>query len=138
MRDKQAKSFIVIIIAIALCALLLKVAIENIIKINITQNESTAQATLKLISTALENFAKDNKGAFPTGLAVLTQATPPYLDKDYIDNFPLKGYNYNCSRLDALGYSCSAIPAKCNLTGKTSFTISTGNLFISEECDKKE
>ena len=128
----------VIMIVIALVALSLRVLIGRFISVTSSQNESNAQSTIKIISTALENYAKDNHGVYPQGLSVLTQSKPAYLDKDYIKQSPVKGYIYNCSRLDATGYSCSAFPARCKLTGKTVFTVTTGSLLISEGCDKEE
>jgi hypothetical protein len=125
-------------ILIAVSALLLRIFVEQIIKISIEQNESIAQTTLKLISTALENYAKANKGVFPVTLSVLTNSESRYLDKDYITQSPLKGYSYRCSKIEPSGYNCSAVPVKCNLTGKMSYSVSTGGLFVSEDCSKKE
>ena len=79
-----AKSFVTIMIVIAVSALLLRITVEKLIKINIAQNESNASLTLKLISAALENYAKDNQGIFPAEISVLTKTSPPYLDKDYV------------------------------------------------------
>ena len=134
--NKTGRSFVVIMLSIALGALLLRVVVEQVIKITIEQNESYAQATVKLISTALENFAKDNKGLFPEIITTLTQSQ--YLDKDYPSFSSIRGYVFNCSRLDQLGYSCSAVPVLCNLTGRTNYLISTGGLFIYEKCGKKD
>ena len=128
----------VIMVVIALTALALRMIISEIINVTSAQNEASAQSTLKLISTALENYAKNNQGVYPLKISVLTQSQPSYLDKDYIKQSPVKGYIYNCSRLDATGYSCSAFPARCKLTGKTVFTVTTGSLLISEGCDKEE
>jgi Tfp pilus assembly protein PilE len=138
MTNKRGLSFLAIMIIIAFCALLLRFAIDRIIKFNITQNEATAQATLKLISTALENYARDHLGAFPTNFSVLTQSNPPYIDKNYIAASAVKGYYYSCLRLEPSGYNCTASAAKCGLTGRMSYTISTDGLLLSEECDKKE
>lgn len=138
MKDRKGRSFITIIVGIALLVLILRIAIEQMIKLNISQNESNAQSALKLISTALENYAKDNQGVYPTSLLVLSQKNPPYLDKNYLRQSPIKGYNYSCSRLEPTGYSCAAIPVKCNLTGKKIYSITTGGSFLSEECKAKE
>jgi len=138
MSDKQARSFVMIMIVIAVSALLLRIGIERLIKISITQNESNAQGTLKLISAALENYAEGNQGIYPTNLSLLTKTSPPYLDKDYITESPLKGYNFSCPRLEAAGYSCSANPTRCKLTGRMVYTVTTGSLLISEDCEKKE
>ena len=138
MRDKRAKSFVTIMIVIAILALLLRFAIDWIIKMNIAQNESNAQGTLKLIAVGLENYAKDNKGLYPASFAVLTEPGHPYLDKDYIAQPPIKGYDYSCPRLEPSGYSCLASPTKCKVTGNKLYTAKTGGLFIPEECDKKD
>ncbi len=138
MKNKRARSFVVIMIVIALCALALRVFIGEVINVTSSQNESNAQATIKLISTAFENYAKENQGVYPAKLSVLTQSKPPYLDRDYIKQSPIKGYSYNCSRLDAAGYSCQAFPTRCKLTGKVEFSVSTGSLMISEDCDTQE
>ncbi|MDD2680321.1 MAG: hypothetical protein PHO03_05955 [Candidatus Omnitrophica bacterium] len=138
MKDKKARSFVVIMIVIALSALLLRVIPDKAISLTCSQNESNAQSTLRLISTALENYAKDNRGAYPDKVSVLTQSSPAYLDRDYVKQSPIKGYTYNCSRLDAGGYSCQALPTRCKLTGKIVFTVTTGSLLISEDCDKQE
>jgi hypothetical protein len=109
-----------------------------LIKINIAQNESYAQTTLKLISAALESYANNNRQIYPSSITSLTQPKPPYLDKDYLALSPLRGYSYSCSRLESSGYNCSAVPSRCRLTGGTLYTVTTGGLIVSEECNTKE
>ncbi len=138
MLNKKARSFVAIMITIALIALFLRFTIEQLINLNISQNESNAQDTLKLISTAIENYAKEHRGVFPASLFVLIQTDPPYIDKEYITQSSTKGYNFNCTRLESTGYTCSALPIKCNLTGRMSYTVTTGSTLTSEECAKKE
>lgn len=138
MKNTKGRSFVTIMIIIAVSGLLLRIAIGSLIKINIAQNESQAQGTLKLICAALENYAANKAGIYPVDLSVLTQTAPAYLDKDYIRRSPLKGYNYSCSRLEPSGYSCSASPVKCRISGKTLYTITTGGLLVREDCEKKE
>lgn len=138
MRTKKGQSIVAITVIVALLAFTLRFAIEQILKITIQQNESYASKTLKLISTALENYAQNNQQAYPASLAVLTQTNPAYLDKDYIANSPLKGYNYSCLRLEPSGYSCEAAPVKCQVTGKMIYTVTTGGTSLFEDCAKKE
>lgn len=134
MKNIQARSFITIMVFTAFFTLVLRIAVEQVIKFNITQNESSAEAALKLISAALENYAKDNQGIFPTNLAVLSQAAPTYLDKSYINQSSLKGYSYNCFKLEQTSYNCSVVPAKCRLTGNVTYTVTTGGDLVSEPC----
>ncbi|MEW6100755.1 MAG: hypothetical protein AB1481_00460 [Candidatus Omnitrophota bacterium] len=133
----NGRSFVTIMIVIAVSALFLRIFVEKLTKNNIVQNESYASSALKFLSAALENYAKDNQGAYPESLSLLTESSPAYLDKDYISESPLRGYEYSCDRLEPAGYRCSAVPLECNLTGKVIFTITTGGLLVPEECSKK-
>ena len=138
MKNNRAKSFVTVMAIIAVSALVLRVLIDRGIKLITAQNESNASTTLKLISTALENYAEDNNGVYPQNLSVLTQVEPVYLQKSYMTGSPLKGYNYGCPRLEPSGYTCYANPIFCNLTGKMVFTVTTGGLLVSEECKQRE
>lgn len=139
MNDNRGKSIMTITIAIAIMALLLRVAIIKVIELSIQQNEIGAQTTLKLISAALENYSNDNKDVYPDMFSLLTDnQKKKYLDIDYISHSPYKGYNYSCLRMESAGYNCSATPSKCNFTGRMNFTVSTGGSFISEKCSKTE
>ena len=124
-------------IIVALAALSLRLAIHKIIIYNIEQNQLLAKGNLKLLSTALENYAKDNKGAYPANIDLLTRNKPPYLERNYLAASSVRGYEYDCQRLDSTGYSCSAAPVNCKLTGKMVYAVSTGGLIIAESCDKK-
>ncbi|MFH1398283.1 MAG: hypothetical protein ABIH27_07040 [Candidatus Omnitrophota bacterium] len=137
MKNKKGLSFVIIMIIIAIVALLLRIAIVQIVKITIIHNESNAQSTLKSISTALENYAKNNKNAYPDKFSYLFDTSPAYLNRDYTALNSFKGYIYSCPRLESMGYTCSAIPLKCKLTGLTSFTITTGGALVKESCAKK-
>ncbi|MFH0791521.1 MAG: hypothetical protein V2A64_07830 [Candidatus Omnitrophota bacterium] len=138
MKNNRAKSFVAIMIVIAVCALLLRIVIEQLIKINMAQNESHVSVALKQVSAALENYADGNQDVYPQSLSILTDTKSPYLDKDYFTKSPFRGYNFSCPRLEAGGYSCYASPVRCKLTGNMVYTISTGSLLVSEGCEKKE
>lgn len=136
--NRRGLSFIAVMVILALLALVLRFAIKRIMKITIEQNDANAQATLKLISASLESYAKDHNGIFPDNLSALIQNNPAYLDKDYIARSPVRGYEYDCSRLDASGYSCSAVPARCKLTGSIVYTVATAGPVVSQACAKQE
>ena len=133
----KARSFVSIMIVVAFSALLLRLVIHKIIIYNIQQNQYLAQSNLKLFSTALENYAKDNHGAYPSNMEQLTEGKPVYLERDYLAVSAIRGYEYDCQRLDTVGYNCSASPVNCKLTGRVVYTVSTGGLIIAESCDKK-
>lgn len=137
MFNRKARSFVTIMVITALVALVLRQAIHKIIIYNIEKNQQLAQVNLKLLSTALENYAKDNKGAYPANISQLTKNNPPYLERDYLAAAYIRGYEYDCARLDATGYNCSASPVNCRFSGKMVYAVSTGGLIITESCDKK-
>lgn len=137
-RHQRALSFVAIMIIVSLVALFLRFSIEQLIKLTITQNQAYAQDRLKLISTALENYARDHRGVFPASLAVLIQSNPPYIGKEYVNINVSKGYSFSCPQLEPSGYNCYAAPTKCNFTGKITYAVTIGGLLTSEECAKKE
>jgi len=124
-------------IVVGLSALFLRLGIQKMIIYNIENNQQLAQVNLKLFSTALENYAKDNKGLYPTNTGQLTKGNQVYLKKDYLAVSSVQGYEYDCRRLDQKGYNCFATPVHCMLTGKKIYSVSTGGLIITESCDNK-
>jgi len=137
MINRRAKSFVTIMVVVALAALLLRLAIHRIIIYQIQQNQLLAQVNLKLFSTAMENYAKDNNNTYPVNIDLLTRANPVYLEKDYLAAPAVGGYEYDCQRLDTDGYNCTASPVNCQLSGKMVYAVSTGGLIMSQSCDKK-
>jgi hypothetical protein len=135
---QKGKSFLVLVTSVGLLSLLLSVLGEKIIGVVVTRNNAAAAATLKTIATGLENYGKEHEGQYPDDFSLLTQGTPPYIDRNYLLESPQSGFNYFCSRLDKTGYNCSAIPIRCGITGSKNFAVATGNLFVSEDCDKNE
>ncbi len=137
MLNLKARSFVSIMIVVAFSALLLRLGIHRIIVYQIQQNQLLAQINLKLLSTAMENYAKDNKNVYPVSIDLLTKHVPVYLERDYLAATSLRGYEYDCQRMDAGGYSCTASPVNCKLSGKMVYVVSTGGLIMTENCDKK-
>ncbi len=136
----KARSYVVIMLVVAFFTLFLRFFIEQLIKINIKHNETIAQETIKLISIAFENYAKDNQGIYPVNFDLLLNSKPvSYIEKKYIPSAnAIRGYNYFCSRMESSGYSCSVTAKNCNFSGKKSFVVSTGGAIVSEDCGKKK
>lgn len=126
-----------IMIVIAASAFLVRFVSGRIISISCVQNASYASVTLRLISAAVENYARDKNGVYPTDFSLLTESRPAYLDKDYVMKSPLKGYVYSCPDLNPSGYRCAASPVKCALTGNTIYSVSTGGLLAAQECSAR-
>jgi len=136
MFNRKARSFVTIMVIVALSALLLRLMTHQIIVYRLQQNQALAQVNLKLLSTAIENYAKDNKSIYPANMDLLTNHNPVYLERDFLAESSVRGYEYDCQRLEATGYTCTATPVGCKFTGKLIYTVSTGGLVMSESCDK--
>ncbi|HOW43122.1 MAG TPA: hypothetical protein P5110_08815 [Candidatus Omnitrophota bacterium] len=138
MSGQSGKGFLTFILIIACIALFLRFFIVQIIRINSAQNEANALETLKLMSTAIENYSRDHLSSYPSSISMLLKSEPAYIDKDYVSESVVKGYSFSCPRLETSGYSCYAEPVKCQLSGTKQFTVTTGGVIVSEDCDKKE
>lgn len=113
-----------IMIVVGIVIIISAIAIPNLLRAKVNANESSAQATLKTISTALENYYAINND-YPLATGTLLTANPPYLSKDFFTG-AFNGYNFTAT-LTNYSYSILAVPAAAS-QGITSYTISTGGV----------
>jgi prepilin-type N-terminal cleavage/methylation domain-containing protein len=116
-----------LMIVILIIAMLASIAIPNVLRARINANDAAAKASLKAISTAMENYMASN-AFYPPDTSALTGATPPYLQVDYFIGIH-SGFTYTVDNLTSDIYSITAIPANASL-GSGSFTISTGAVLV--------
>lgn len=119
-------------IAIIMICLLLAIAVPNIFLARISANENLAQSNLKTISAALENYRSRNNGRYPTDEYQLTSSKPLYLSQRY-NGLKIHGYLFY-EKLSPEGYSLIATPTSCNVTGRKLFTVTTGGIIASQDC----
>jgi len=128
-RDLNAEkgfTLVEVMIVVAVIALLAAIAIPNLLRARLNANEEVAIASLRMISTACENFrAAQSPVAYPTTLAELgplAQAPEPgYIDL-VLATGTKQGYNFVYNGT-ANAYICIASPVTPNVTGERSFFV---------------
>ena len=96
---------------------------------DVANNDNFAKATLRSVSSAVEGFASDHGGKYPTDMKQLTEGKSPYLTSDFCDQSQ-GGFKYTC-QLDEKGYIFKATPERLGETGSKIFVITTGGVLNS-------
>ncbi len=112
-----------VLVVIGIIALLAAISIPYLLSARISSNNAAAQATLKSISNAMENYMAINS-VYPSATSELLGVNPPYLSVDYFTGSH-NGFNFTPT-ISSFAYSILATPVLMGKTGSASYTISTG------------
>ncbi len=126
-RHNRAFTLVEIMIVVAIIALLAALVIPSLLRAKIAANDASAKTDLRTLSTASETYANANNGDYPTDIADLTGATPPYVVNLNPCNTQKSGYNFVCT-MDSVGYTFIASPISVGGSGTTTYTIVTGGI----------
>ncbi|MDD5584266.1 MAG: hypothetical protein PHV55_04335 [Candidatus Omnitrophica bacterium] len=121
-------------IFVFIVTLLAAITIPVLLERRIAASEMGAQAHLKLISAALENYSVSNNGNYPTDETMLLKSENPYLSKPY-NRTTIAGYTF-LEDLQQKSYKITATPQDCGVTGSKIFVIETGGILSRCDCAK--
>jgi type II secretory pathway pseudopilin PulG len=127
--NKKAFTLVEIMLVVGIIILLAAIAIPNLLRARVSANNASARATLKSISTALENYYVVNT-VYPNQSTSLIGAEPPYLNKDYF-NGTYNGFTFSYSVPNAYTYSITALPANAT-PGALTYTLTTGGVITPD------
>jgi len=113
-----------VVVVAGIVSLLSAISIPNFLRHKATSDVASAKATLKSISTAIEHYAAINP-TYPTDIALLTNASPPYLHDDYFIG-QRDGFTFTPTILNEGSYTITASPVNPGI-GQGDLTISTGS-----------
>lgn len=123
MRKERGFTLIELMVVIVIIAILAAVALPNFMGATERARESAVRSAVKTIQTALEMYATDNNGYYPTYIYSLTQGN--YLPGGRFPNNPATNapYNFTSNSNDSgesaykIVYSVSADNTSYTITG---------------------
>jgi prepilin-type N-terminal cleavage/methylation domain-containing protein len=121
---KSGFTLVEILIVVGIIAMLATILIPNIVRVRLLANEAAAQATLKSIAVALEDYANDNN-RYPDTTKALLNGNPAYLMTDYFIGV-YNGFTFT-DKLSDYQYEIIATPVNSN-AGSRSFSVHTGGV----------
>ncbi|MEQ8223605.1 MAG: prepilin-type N-terminal cleavage/methylation domain-containing protein [Candidatus Eremiobacterota bacterium] len=104
MKNKKGFTLIELMIVIAIIAILAAILVPNFLKARAQGQLAACESNIKNLATALEMYATDNTGTYPSGLTTLTSSAS---GGGYMKTIPL----CPSSRLaSSYGYSMATVP----------------------------
>ncbi|MFA5155806.1 MAG: hypothetical protein WC532_00220 [Candidatus Omnitrophota bacterium] len=121
---------IVFAAVIPVTLLFIAIAVPNFMRAKLIANEAMAQAVVKNVSQAVEDYASANNGVYPTNEVTLKY---PVGSEVSYDDKTIEGYSYSVN-LRQDGYEVAASPEKCGVTGFNVFLAETGGKLAAKDC----
>jgi len=125
-------AYLLVPIIIPIIALLVAIAIPNLLRARRDANEYAAKSTITAISKALESYSSVNNGQYPLSEYDLKKGN--YLSSSqYYSNNIVGGYSYSLN-LRRDGYEIVATPVTCGTMGTKIFTAQTNASLSEKDC----
>lgn len=124
---KKGFTLVEIIIVVSIIVLLAAIGIPNLLRARLNANEAAAVAALKTLCSAAEvYFTAQAPGAYPSSLAAMSNATPPFIDS-VLGSGNKSGYSFTWNG-GGTTYSVVASPQTPNVTGVRNFFIDSSGV----------
>lgn len=137
MQDSKLKltggfTLVEIMIALSIVAVLLTLAIPNLLRSRIVANEIAALANIKTISDASQLYYI-NEGKYPENLLSLAESNLPYID-DALASGEKQGYEFIYNHIDTEHFTINANPLpETAFKGRYFYTDETGIIRVKED-----
>jgi len=128
MKKKTGFTLIELMIVVAIIAIIAAIAIPNLLRSRMQSNESAAIGNLRTIVGAQVAYHAANN-EYTTDFAILTGATPPFLDGNW--DATKSGYNFVLGGT-ALNFTANANAADYAVTGGRGFFTDASGVIRAE------
>ncbi len=117
-RPTSGFTLIELMIVVGIIAILVAIGIPNLMRSRLQANEASTIQNMRAITSGQTAYHASN-GEFATSMEDLTNATPPFVDHDFLQE-PLNGYLYEFGG-DEINYTLNADAAQWGVTGNRGF-----------------
>ncbi|MDD4183377.1 MAG: type II secretion system protein [Candidatus Omnitrophica bacterium] len=139
--DKQQEKFFLkgftlveIMIAISILLVLAILTVPNVLRARVNSNEVSTVSNLTSIGKAIQQYYMTNDYKYPKSIEdlVTPNSTPPYIDKDFINNVK-SGYVYTYEYQDDDNFRLLASPKTPGKTGVRYFYLDESGTIRAKE-----
>lgn len=122
-------TLIELMIVVTIIAIILAVAVPNLLRSRVQANENSAVGTIRAIMSAETTFNTQN-GRYSQNFAEMTAAIPPYLSGDWTK--PKSGYIFTLGGT-AINYTVNANPTTFGTDGNRAFYCDSSGVIRAED-----